>query len=73
MVEVKDVRLGNSKFPIQNIQKLALNPADITPAKGARHEGPVGVFQCGIVCVLGSKHEGAEEDTFMRPFLGVDG
>jgi hypothetical protein len=91
MVVVEDVRLGNCKFPIQDIQKLALNPTDVAFAKGTRHERPVDVFQRRIICVLreavsiasseekklckylGSKHEGAEEDAFVCPFLGVNG
>lgn len=69
---VEDIRFGDRQIPIQDIQELALDAADISLSKGTRYEGPMDVFECRIVGIFGSNHESAEEDSFASPVLGFD-
>ena len=48
----KDVNLSHREFPIENIEKLAFNTADVASSECTRTQGPVAVLNRPIVNVL---------------------
>ncbi len=50
-----EVRVRHGQLEIEHIEKLALDPANVTLSKYTRADGPVDVFQRGIVEILERK------------------
>lgn len=67
------VGLGHGEVPVEDLDELALDPADVALAKRAGDHRPVDVFQSRVVGVLGGNDESAEEHAVKSPLLGLHG
>ena len=48
----KEIGFGNSEIPVEDLDKLALDPADVTLAEGAGDHCPMNILQGGVIGVL---------------------
>jgi len=52
IVHNKEIGFGNSEIPVEDFDKLALDPADVTLAEGAGDHCPMNILQGGVIGVL---------------------
>ena len=48
----EDILLGDAEFEVEDVEELALYPADVALAEDARAQRPMHVLQCRVVGVL---------------------
>lgn len=48
----EDILLGDAEFEVEDVEELALYPADVALAEDARAQCPMHVLQCRVVGVL---------------------
>lgn len=68
----EEVRLGDGEVPVEDVEELALDAADIALAKDAGAERPVDVLEGGVVEILVGYDERPEEDALAGPLLEGD-
>ena len=54
-VQVGNFALADRQIPIEDIQKLSLDPTDITLSEDASSDGPMDVLESGVVRELDKK------------------
>lgn len=56
VVVAENIVFGDGELKVEDVEKLALDAADIALAKHARTERPVDVFESGVIEVLRMGH-----------------
>jgi len=69
VVVAQNVIFENSKFEVENIKELPLDPTDIPLAKDARAKRPVDILERGIVEILAREHYSTKENSLTCPLL----
>ena len=72
VVDEEEIGFGNGEIPIEDLDELALNPANVTLAEGAGDHSPMNVLQGRVICVFGSDDERAEENAVKGPLFGLN-
>jgi len=64
-----DIVFGDAQLEIKDVEKLALNPTNVTLAEHTSAYSPVYVLKRGVIQIFTRYNDGTEEYTFIGPLL----
>lgn len=67
-----DIVFADAQLEIEDVEKLALDPANVTLAKHTSAHSPVHVLERRVIQIFAGYDEGAKEYTFICPLLEGD-
>jgi len=67
-----DIVFGDAQLEIKNIEKLALDPTNVTLPEYTSAHSPVHVLKRGVIQIFTRYNDGTEEYTFIGPLLKRD-
>jgi len=73
VVDGEEIGFGNSEIPVEDFDKLALDPTDVALAEGAGDHSPMNVLQGRVIGVFGGEDESAKENAVEGPLFRLNG
>jgi len=67
-----DIVFGDAQLEVKDVEKLALDPTNITLPEHTSAHSPVHVLKRGVIQIFTRYNDGTEEYTFIGPLLKCD-